>query len=394
MIQRTACFRTLVRSVRVGSSSSLPFRQLRDHGCLGSAAVSTAEQACEASVYSEFGKNEYADVDWDNLGFGLVPTDYMYMMKCSNNGKFELGQINRYGNIELNPAAGVLNYGQGIYEGLKAFRKEDGNLLLFRPDQNAMRMKIGAERMCMPSPSLDQFIDGVKQTVQANKCWVPPPGKGSLYIRPLLIGSGPILGLGPSPEYTFLIYASPVRNYFKEGSAPLSIYVEEEYDRSSRGGAGGVKSITNYAPVLKALARAKSRGFSDVLYLDSVNKKNLEEVSSCNVFVVKGNVISTPATAGTILSGVTRRSIIEIARDHGYQVEERAISVDELSEADEVFCTGTAVSVAPVGNITYKDKRMEYKTGAQTVCPELYSTLVGIQTGRIEDKKGWIVQIE
>lgn len=121
---------------------------------------------------SEFGKNEYADVDWDNLGFGLVPTDYMYMMKCSNNGKFEQGQINRYKNIELNPAAGVLNYGQGIYEGLKAFRKEDGNLLLFRPDQNAMRMKIGAERMCMLSPSLDQFIDGVKQTVQANKCWV------------------------------------------------------------------------------------------------------------------------------------------------------------------------------------------------------------------------------
>ncbi|XP_024187741.1 branched-chain-amino-acid aminotransferase 2, chloroplastic isoform X2 [Rosa chinensis] len=393
MIRRTACWSKLVQSVRVGSSSSLPTK-LRDHRCFGSGAASNAEQACEASVCSKFGKNEYADVDWDNLGFGLVPTDYMYMMKCSNNGIFEQGQLNRYGNIELSPAAGVLNYGQGIYEGMKAFRNEDGNLLIFRPDQNAMRMKIGSERMCMPSPSLDQFIDAVKQTAQANKCWVPPPGKGSLYIRPLLIGSGPILGLGTSPEYTFLVYASPVRNYFKEGSAPLSIYVEEEYHRSSRGGAGGVKSITNYAPVLKALLRAKSRGFSDVLYLDSVNKKNLEEVSSCNIFIVKGNVISTPATAGTILSGVTRRSIIEIARDHGYQVEERAIPVDELSEADEVFCTGTAVGVAPVGNITYKDKRMEYKTGAQTVCPQLYSTLIGIQTGRIEDKKGWILEID
>ncbi|BFG18191.1 branched-chain-amino-acid aminotransferase 2 chloroplastic-like isoform X1 [Prunus yedoensis var. nudiflora] len=395
MIQRTTRFHKLGRSIGVGSSLSSSSKQLRVHRCFGSVAASNAEQACEQSVESyNVKKNEYADLDWDNLGFGLTPTDYMYVMKCSNNGTFEQGQLNRYGNIELNPAAGVLNYGQGLYEGTKAYRKKDGNLILFRPDQNAMRMQFGAERMCMPSPSVDQFIDAVKQTVQANKCWVPPPGKGSLYIRPLLIGSGPILGLAPSPEYTFLVYASPVRNYFKEGSAPLNIYVEAEYDRASRGGAGGVKSITNYAPVLKALLRAKNRGFSDVLYLDSVNKKNLEEVSSCNIFIVKGNLISTPAAVGTILPGVTRRSIIEIARDLCYQVEERPIPVDELSEADEVFCTGTAVGVAPVGSITCQGKRMEYKTGAQTVCAQLYSTLVGIQTGHIEDKKGWIFEIE
>ncbi|ONI33326.1 hypothetical protein PRUPE_1G417100 [Prunus persica] len=394
MIQRITRLHKLVRSIRVGSSLSSSSK-LRVHCCFGSVAASNAEQACEQSVESyNVKKNEYADVDWDNLGFGLTPTDYMYVMKCSNNGTFEKGQLNRYGNIELNPAAGVLNYGQGLYEGTKAYRKKDGNLILFRPDQNAMRMQFGAERMCMPSPSVDQFVDAVKQTVQANKCWVPPPGKGSLYIRPLLIGSGPILGLAPSPEYTFLVYASPVRNYFKEGSAPLNIYVEEEYDRASRGGAGGVKSITNYAPVLKALLRAKNRGFSDVLYLDSVNNKNLEEVSSCNIFIVKGNLISTPAAVGTILPGVTRRSIIEIARDLCYQVEERPIPVDELNEADEVFCTGTAVGVAPVGSITCHGKRMEYKTGAQTVCTQLYSTLVGIQTGHIEDKKAWIVEIE
>ncbi|CAN6539724.1 unnamed protein product [Malus baccata var. baccata] len=370
-------------------------KNLGVYRCFGTVASPNAEQASDPFEYSyDLDKHEYADVDWDNLGFGLVQTDYMYVMKCSNDGKFEQGQLRRYGNIELNPAAGVLNYGQAIYEGTKAHRKKDGNLLLFRPDQNAMRMKIGAERMCMPSLSVDQFIDAVKQTAQANKRWVPPPGKGSLYIRPLLLGSGPILGLAPSPEYTFLTYASPVRNYFKEGSAPLNVYVEEEYDRASRGGAGGVKTITNYAPVLKALTRAKSKGFSDVLYLDSVHNKNLEEVSSCNIFIVKGNVISTPATSGTILSGVTRRSIIEIARDHGYQVEERVIPVEELSEADEVFCTGTAVGVAPVGSITYQGKRMEYKTGAGTACPQLYSTLVGIQTGQIEDKKGWIVEID
>ncbi|KAH9690069.1 Branched-chain-amino-acid aminotransferase 2 [Citrus sinensis] len=282
---------------------------------------------------------------------------------------------------------------QGVYEGTKAYRTEDGRILLFRPDLNASRMKIGAERMCMPSPSVDQFVDAVKQIALANKRWVPPPGKGTLYIRPLLIGSGPVLGLGPAPEYTFLAYASPVGNYFKEGSAPLNLYIEEEFVRAAPGGAGGVKAISNYAPVLKALIRAKSRGFSDVLYLDSVNRKNVEEVSSCNIFVVKGNVISTPATNGTILEGITRRSVIEIARDYGYQVEERVIPVDELINADQVFCTGTAVVVAPVGSITYQNKRVEFKTGSRSVYQELYSTLVGIQTGVIEDKKGWTVEV-
>ncbi|KAF2324219.1 hypothetical protein GH714_010455 [Hevea brasiliensis] len=345
------------------------------------------------------GEDEHANVDWDNLGFGFMPTDYMYTMKCSKDGSFEQGQLSRYGNVELSPSAGVLNYGQasshlqGLYEGTKAYRKEDGRLLLFRPDQNAIRMKMGADRLCMPCPSIDQFVDAVKGVALANKRWVPPSGKGTLYIRPLLMGSGPVLGLGPAPEYTFLIYASPVGNYFKEGLAPLNLYIEEEFHRASRGGAGGVKSITNYAPVLKAIARAKSRGFSDVLYLDSVNKRYLEEVSSCNIFLVKGNVISTPAANGTILQGVTRRSVIEIAGDHGYQVEERAISVDELMDADEVFCTGTAVGVAPVGNITYQDRRVEYKIRAESVSQELYSVLEGIKRGLIEDKKGWTIEI-
>ncbi|KAF9687461.1 hypothetical protein SADUNF_Sadunf02G0095800 [Salix dunnii] len=255
-------------------------------------------------------------------------------------------------------------------------------------------MKMGADRLCMPCPSIYQFIDAVKQTALANKRWTPPPGKGTLYIRPLLMGSGAILGLAPAPEYTFLVYASPVGNYFKEGLKPLNLYVEDEFHRATRGGAGGIKSITNYAPVLKAMTRAKSRGFSDVLYLDSVNKKNLEEVSSCNIFLAKGHVISTPATNGTILPGVTRRSIIEIARDHGYQVEERAIPVDELMDADEVFCTGTAVGVAPVGTITYQDRRVEYRVGEESVSQELYSILEGMKTGVIEDKKGWITEIQ
>ncbi|CDY53833.1 BnaA09g57250D [Brassica napus] len=331
--------------------------------------------------------DEYADMDWDNLGFALTPADYMYVMKCSKDGEFTKGELSRFGNIQLSPSAGA------IYEGTKAYRKENGKVLLFRPDHNAVRMQHGAERMLMPSPSVDQFVDAVKQTALANKRWVPPSGKASLYIRPLLMGTGPVLGLGPAPEYTFIVYASPVGNYFKEGVAALDLYVEEEYARAAPGGSGGVKSITNYAPVLKALSRAKSLGFSDVLYLDSVKKKYLEEASACNVFVVKGRTISTPATNGTILEGITRKSVMEIAGDQGYQVVEKAVHVDEVMDADEVFCTGTAVGVAPVGTITYQDKRVEYETGDESVCQKLRSVLVGIQTGLVEDTKGWVTCI-
>nr|XP_043636683.1 branched-chain-amino-acid aminotransferase 2, chloroplastic-like [Erigeron canadensis] len=352
-------------------------------------------QAATALRDSEpmFRYEEYADVDWNNLGFGLTRTDYMYMAKCSENNAFQHGRLSDYGNVELSPAAGVLNYGQGLFEGTKAYRGDDGRIFLFRPEQNAIRMQIGAERMCMQSPSVQQFVDAVKQTALANKRWIPPPGKGSLYLRPLLIGTGPILGLSPAPEYTFLVYASPVGNYFKDGMAPLNLYVEDEFHRATRGGAGGVKSISNYAPVLKAISKAKGQGFSDVLYLDSVHKKYIEEVSSCNIFLVKGNVISTPETVGTILEGITRKSIIDIARDYGYKVEERPVAVDELLRADEVFTTGTAVSVATVGSITYKGQRVEYKIGDGLVSQKLYKTLVGIQVGKIEDKYNWVVDI-
>ncbi|KAL9244113.1 hypothetical protein vseg_017921 [Gypsophila vaccaria] len=348
-----------------------------------------------SSVYSQISSDdENTNIDWDRIGFGLTPTDYMYVMKCSKDDNFTEGQLNRFGNIELSPSAGVLNYGQGIFEGLKAIKREDGRLVMFRPDQNALRMKVGAERMCMPSPSVDQFIDAVKQTALANKRWIPPPGKGSLYLRPLLIGTGPILGLGPAPEYTFLIYASPVGNYFKDGTAALNLYVDTEYDRASRGGTGAIKTIGNYGPGLKPLMRAKSRGFSDVLYLDSVNGKYIEEVSSCNVFLVKENTIATPPAKGTILPGITRKSIIEIARDLGYEVEERPITIDELLRADEVFGTGTAVVVSPVGTITYQDKRVEFQINHASICKKLLSTYIGIQNGLVEDKKGWNMEIK
>ncbi|CAI9758461.1 unnamed protein product [Fraxinus pennsylvanica] len=338
---------------------------------------------------------ELADIDWDNLGFGFVSTDYMYIMKCSQGENFSKGELQRFGNIELSPCAGILNYGQGLFEGLKAHRKYDGNILLFRPDENAIRLRMGAERMCMPSPTVEQFVEAVKEIVLANERWIPPSGKGSLYIRPLLMGSGAVLGLAPATEYTFLIYVSPVGNYFKEGLAPIHLIVETEMHRATPGGTGGIKTIGNYAGVLKTQSAAKAKGFSDVLYLDSVHKRYLEEVSSCNIFVVKGNVIFTPAIKGTILPGITRKSIIDVAVSQGYQVEERLITVDELLDADEVFCTGTAVVISPVGSIAYLGKRVSYgRDGVGLVSQQLYSALTSLQMGLTEDKMNWIVALK
>ncbi|KAI3871224.1 hypothetical protein MKW98_015124 [Papaver atlanticum] len=340
--------------------------------------------------------DQLADICWENLGFSLVPTDQMYLSKCSAGGNFSKGGLRPYGNIELSPASGVLNYGQGLFEGLKAYRKEDGSIVLFRPMENASRMVQGAERMCMPAPTVEQFVEAVKLTVLANKRWVPPVGKGSLYIRPLLIGSGAILGVAPAPEYTFLIYVSPVGNYFKGLLAPINLIVENDFHRATPGGTGGVKTIGNYAAVMKAQSAAKAKGFSDVLYLDAVHNKYLEEASSSNIFLVKGNTISTPSINGTILPGITRKSIIEVARIHGYEVEERLISIDELPEADEVFCTGTAVVVSPVGSITYLGKKISYggeSGGVGIVSKQLYSSLTNLQMGLTEDKLGWTVEL-
>ncbi|CAI0430607.1 unnamed protein product [Linum tenue] len=310
-------------------------------------SVSPFKRDAVASGTYSTGPADVASIDWDNLGFGYIATDYMYMMKCDQGGTFSNGELQRFANIELSPSAGVLNYGQGLFEGLKAYMKE-----------------------------------------------VPPPGKGSLYIRPLLMGSGAVLGLAPAPEYTFLIYVSPVGNYFKEGLAPINLIVEHELHRATPGGTGGVKTIGNYAAVLKAQSAAKAKGYSDVLYLDCVNKKYLEEVSSCNIFVVKGNTISTPAIKGTILPGITRKSIIDVARSQEFQVEERLVAVDELLDADEVFCTGTAVVVSPVGSITYKGETKKYGGGGVgAVSQKLYTVLTSLQMGLTEDKMNWTLEL-
>lgn len=334
------------------------------------------------------------DVDWDNLGFKSRETDHMFVMKCNMDGEWYKGQLEPFSFLELSPFAGVLNYGQGLFEGLKAYRAPDGRLLLFRPEENARRMILGAERMCMPAPSIQAFVEAVKHTVLANKRWVPPVGKGSLYVRPLLIGTGPVLGLSKSPEYTFLIYAAPVGDYFKEGPSPIHLKVESLYSRAVHGGTGGIKTICNYAPVLKAQIDAKKEGFTDVLYLDALERKYLEEVSSSNIFVVKGNVISTPEAKGCILPGITRKCIMELGESLGHKVEERKVSVDDLLDADEVFCTGTAVVVSPVGSVTHEGKRVSFMDkGIGRASSALYKILTDLQLGRTLDTWGWTREV-
>ncbi|XP_043719920.1 branched-chain amino acid aminotransferase 2, chloroplastic-like isoform X3 [Telopea speciosissima] len=337
---------------------SSSFLKLQNQLPFKSSLQTTFSTHREAAVLSDPSSEtfELADINWDDLGFGHVATDYMYVSKCPKGGNFSGGELVRFGNIELSPSSGVLNYGQGLFEGLKAYRKQDGSILLFRPEENALRMWMGADRMCMESPSIEQFVEAIKLTVLANKRWVPPAGKGSLYIRPLLLGSGAVLGLAPAPEYTFLIFVSPVGNYFKEGLAPIHLIVENEFHRATPGGTGGVKTIGNYAA---------------------------------------DSVISTPAIKGTILPGITRKSIIDVALSQGFKVEERLVSVEELLDADEVFCTGTAVVVSPVGSITYLDKRVSYgdrKVGA--VSQQLYTALTSLQVGLSEDKMGWTVELK
>ncbi|KAG0455682.1 hypothetical protein HPP92_023470, partial [Vanilla planifolia] len=347
---------------------------------------------CQSSRKSAIqAATQLADINWDSIGFGLVSTDYMYIAKSLKDGEFSEGELHRFWTHSVESICWDLK----LWTGLKAYRREDGSILLFRPEENALRMRLGAERMCMPSPTVEHFVDAVKKVVVANKCWIPPSGKGSLYIRPLLMGTGTVLGLAPAPEYTFLIFVSPVGNYFKEGLAPINLIVENEFHRAIPGGTGGVKTVGNYAAVLKAQSTAKAKGYSDVLYLDSIHKKYLEEVSSCNVFVVKDNVISTPAINGTILPGITRKSVIEVARTQGFLVEERLVTVDELLDADEVFCTGTAVVVSPVGSITYLGKRVEYgKNAVSCVSGLLYTVLTSLQMGLSEDPLGWTVIID
>ncbi|GBF92212.1 branched-chain amino acid aminotransferase [Raphidocelis subcapitata] len=332
-------------------------------------------------------------IDWDKLGFGLNDVAQTMYVGEWTDGAWSKGELRPYGPLAMMPSAQVLNYGQAAFEGMKAQRSAKGRIVLFRPDRNAARLAAGAARLSMPAVPEDVFVSAVEQTVRANEEFVPPVGKGSLYIRPLLMGSGPILGLGPAPSYTFAVYAAAVGSYFKSGQlTPIDLVVEEHFHRAAPRGMGGTKAAGNYSPVLVTQLAAKGKGYSDVVYLDAKSDTYLEEVSSCNIFAVKGRTIRTPPLAGSILPGVTRASVIELARSRGYEVKEEPIAVTEAMEADEMFTTGTAVVVSPVGSLTYKGERRQYgKPGEPTpVGLEIYTALTRLQTEQDPDPFGWV----
>ncbi len=334
-------------------------------------------------------------IDWGNLTFSLTPTKSMFISHWENGTSWTGGELIPFGDIPMSPAAGVLNYGQGIFEGLKAFRTAKDRIILFRPDKNIERAILSAERLCIPIVPSDLFMDGLLKVVKDNSEYIPPSDKGSLYIRPIIWGTGPVLGVAPASSYTFLIYVSPVGPYFKSGIRCLNLRVTKKYHRAAPCGVGGYKTIGNYAASLYPQKLAKSSGFDEVIYLNARDDESIEEVGSANIFIVKDKMILTPPLGGSILPGVTRDSVINISREIlGLDIEERSISLSEMMEADEVFCTGTAVSVTPIGKITSDDSVgiiNENKIGNVTLA--LNTELISIQKELKDDPFGWLIQV-
>jgi len=294
--------------------------------------------------------------------------------------------------LSLSPAACVLNYGQGLFEGMKARRTPDGRITLFRPEMNARRAAEGAKRLVMPEISESMFIEAVKKVAEENKRWVPPHGKGELYLRPILFGSSARLGVSPAEEYMFVVFAVPVGPYFKGGMTPISLRVSQNHHRAAPGGSGGVKAIGNYAPGMMPSKRAKSEGYSEIIYLDAVEHNYVEEVGAANFFCVKDGTIYTPELTGTILPGITRLSIIELARSMGLTVVEEKVSIDFALGCDEAFCAGTAAVISPIGSIQHGEIEEDFG-GVGDITLALYERLTGIMGGSMEDSFNWTVEV-
>ena len=333
-----------------------------------------------------------ASVNWDSLGFDLLETRSMYSANCCVGENWEKGSLIPYGNIELSPAAVVLNYGQGVFEGTKAFQTSDGRIVLFRIDKNAKRLAWSTERLCIPKVNTDFFIDAVFETVRDNLDFVPPYGKGSMYIRPIVWGVSPTLGVGPATDYRFMIYVSPVGPYFKGDVKFLNLKIETNFHRAAPKGIGNAKAIGNYSASLLPLDKAKREGFDEVIYLDPINEKKIEEIGSANLFIYHDGILKTPNLSGSILKGVTRDSVCKIASEIlDIKVKETDIFLSDLFEAEEVFCTGTAVQITPVGRITYKNNVYNYcSENLGPITKKLKKTLTKIQRGEINDLFGWL----
>ncbi len=335
------------------------------------------------------------DFDWGNLPFGYQETNYN--VRCYyRNGKWGELEVSSSTEVPIHMAATCLHYGQEIFEGMKAFTGKDGKIRLFRWEENHKRINHSATGVMMPEIPAELFLEACKKSVQLNSEFVPPYGTGaSLYLRPLLIGTGPQVGVKPADEYLFLIFVTPVGPYFKEGFKPVDIKIERDSDRAAPLGTGTFKIGGNYAASLKAGHKAHEEGFAAVLYLDAKEKKYIDECGPANFFAIKDNTYITPKST-SILASITNKSLIQIAEDLGLKVERRPIPVEELSECQECGACGTAAVISPIKRIVDGDKEYVFaKDGvAGEVSTKLYKQLLGIQLGEVEDKYGWNTIVE
>ena len=335
---------------------------------------------------------EKKNIDWGNLSFGYVQTDYRYVANFKD-GAWEEGGLTTDANIVMNECAGVLQYAQTCFEGMKAYTTEDGKIVCFRPDLNAARMAQSCERLKMPVFPEDKFVEAIIETVRANAAWVPPFGSGaSLYLRPYMFGSNPVIGVKPATEYQFRVFATPVGPYFKGGIRPLTLRISD-LDRAAPRGTGHVKAGLNYAMSLYNIVDAHEQGYDENVYVDSETRTCIEETGGANIIFIKGNTLITPKS-DTILPSITRRSLLQVAKDYlGMEVEEREVKLTEIGEFEECGLCGTAAVISPVGKIVDHGKEYEY-AGFGPKIQKLYDTLTGIQMGRLEAPEGWIKVIE
>lgn len=338
--------------------------------------------------------------DPDNLVFGTVFSDHMFEMSYSPEQGWHDGKIVPYGPLSLEPSTCVLHYAQMMFEGLKAYKTDDGRVLLFRPNKNAERTTVTCERICIPPIDEDLMVEAIKKVVEVDQDWIPKAEGTSLYIRPFIIATDPYLGVSPSKTFKFYIILSPVGPYYKGGLQPTKILVEDKYVRAMVGGTGAAKIGGNYAASLKSQQEAIEKGYQQVLWLDGVERRYVEEIGTSNAFLkIDGEIITSPLT-GTILPGVTRDSVLTLLKHWGMKVNEKRLTIDEVYAAheagklEEVFATGTAAVISPVGELCWKDRVItinDSKIGS--VSQKLYDTLTGIQTGKIKDEFGWTTEV-
>jgi len=340
--------------------------------------------------------NVKKNIDWDNLGFNAHNTRSMFIANWDPVGEWNIKGLVPYGDISLSPASTVLNYGQGIFEGTKAYLSSKDRVVLFRLEENAKRFNSSSRRLCIPEISNEIFISAVKNTVQDNIDYMPEKGKGSIYIRPLAFGISPTLGVKPADHYTFLVFVTPVGSYFKSGLDHLNVLVTNEYHRAATKSIGSAKAIGNYSGTLLPFSEISLAGYDEIIFLNSSNEEIIDEARSANIFLVKDNILKTPPLKGSILPGITRDSVLKIAEEVLHlDVREVDISIEELMGADEIFFTGTAVVVAPVGSICYNNKTIELeKSYTESITKNIRETLIDIQNEKIKDPFGWVMPLE